>query len=129
MGDREIIRGWLSKADEDFDFALVNQQEDRSFTAQICFHFQQATEKYLKACIVSFDLPFLKTHDLPVLLDLLHGKDPSFDRINAECEFLNAFYISTRYPVHWPSDFSRDTAIKALAAADRIRLFVKEKLK
>jgi HEPN domain-containing protein len=129
MVDKEIIREWMMKAYEDFAFALVNQLEGRPFTAQICFHFQQAAEKYLKACIVSFDLAFLKTHDLPVLLRLLCDKDPSFSQIKSECESRNAFYISTRYPVHWLSDFSQDTARKSHAATDRIRLFINEKLK
>jgi HEPN domain-containing protein len=98
MVDREIIRERMMKADEDFEFALVNQLEGRPFTEQICFHFQQAAEKYLKACIVSFDLAFLKTHDLPVLLRLLCDKDPSFSQIKSECEFLNAFLFRRDIP-------------------------------
>ena len=31
MVDFEIIKEWISKADEDFEFALVNLEEVRSF--------------------------------------------------------------------------------------------------
>ena len=45
MGDSEITREWLVKADENFDFALVNLEEGKPFLALICFHFQQAAEE------------------------------------------------------------------------------------
>jgi len=49
MVDIEIVREWLAKADEDFEFARANFEEGEPFFAQICFHFQQAVEKYLKS--------------------------------------------------------------------------------
>ncbi len=49
MADLKIVNEWLSKADEDFHFAVANLKEGSNFYAQICFHFQQAAEKYLKA--------------------------------------------------------------------------------
>ena len=49
MVDREIIDEWLAKADEDFDFARINLEEEKPFFAQICFHFHQSAEKYIKA--------------------------------------------------------------------------------
>jgi len=60
MVDKEIIQEWIQKADEDFKFALVNHEERKPFFAQICFHFQQAAEKYLKAYIVAHELDFRK---------------------------------------------------------------------
>ncbi len=49
MVNNEIIKEWISKADEDFEFALSNLKEGKTFFSQICFHFQQAAEKYLKS--------------------------------------------------------------------------------
>ncbi len=56
MADGSLVTEWLTKADEDFDFARVNLEERKNFFAQICFHFQQAAEKYLKAFIVAKEL-------------------------------------------------------------------------
>ena len=42
MVDPEIVREWLSKAEDDFDFALSNLSEGKPFLALICFHFQQS---------------------------------------------------------------------------------------
>jgi len=40
MVDVEIVREWVAKADEDFEFAVVNLKEGGGFFPQICFHFQ-----------------------------------------------------------------------------------------
>jgi HEPN domain-containing protein len=67
MVDRSIVEEWLAKAKEDFEFARVNLEERKSFYAQICFHFHQAAEKYLKAFIVTHELEFRKIHELTLL--------------------------------------------------------------
>ena len=100
MVDIDIVRECLAKADEDFGFASVNLKEGKTFFAQICFHFQQAAEKYLKAFIIAHELTFRKIHDLLLLLQICLSKDSSFERLREDCEFLNTFYVDTRYPVH-----------------------------
>ncbi|HAS53379.1 MAG TPA: hypothetical protein DCS42_04195 [Nitrospiraceae bacterium] len=47
MVDPVIVKEWIAKADEDFRFAEVNLREERDFFPHICFHFQQAAEKFL----------------------------------------------------------------------------------
>ena len=69
MADERIVSSWLKSADEDFEFAVLSL-EDSTFYAQICFHFQQAAEKYLKTFIITNDLEFKKIHDLTVLLKI-----------------------------------------------------------
>lgn len=128
MVDIKIVREWIEKAEEDFQFALANLQERNSFFAQICFHFQQSAEKYLKAYIIAYDLEFRKAHDLPMLIKVCQAKDPSFGQLNEACEYLTTFYIETRYPVHWPTHFSREETEKAHQFAERIRSFAKQKL-
>lgn len=128
MVDGEIIREWLSKAEEDFEFAFMNLEEGKGYFPQICFHFHQAAEKYLKAFTIAHELEFRKIHDLPLLLNICKSKDPSLEELEADCEFLNAFYIDTRYPVHWPTHFSQEETQKALQSAKHIRSLVEQKL-
>ena len=128
MADIEIVKEWLNKANEDFDFAFVNFKEEKSFFPQICFHLEQSVEKYLKAYIIATDLEFRKTHDLIILVKLCETKDPAFEQLIDACEYLNTFYIETRYPVHWPTHFSRDETERALGFAETIRSFISEKL-
>ena len=128
MVDPQIISEWLKKADEDFDFA-TSVIEDSAFYAQICFHFHQAAEKYLKALIIAWDLEFKKIHDLPVLLKLCLDKKPDLKILMDECRLLNGFYIDTRYPVHWPSQYTKEEALNAKRAARHIRSTIKNTLK
>jgi HEPN domain-containing protein len=131
MVDNIIVKEWISKADEDFEFAFANPKEGKTFFAQICFHFQQASEKYLKAYIIGYELEFRKIHDLPVLsvlLKICSSKDPSLDQLREDFEYLAPFYVHTRYPVHWPANFSFQETQKALQSASRIRTILKEKL-
>jgi HEPN domain-containing protein len=95
--------------------------EDSTFYAQICFHFHQAAEKYLKAFIVARDLDFLKIPDLLILLKLCSSIEPRLLGIQGDCKFLNRYYIDTRYPVHWPTKYSREEAFKAKVTAERVR--------
>jgi HEPN domain-containing protein len=129
MVDIEIIKDWINKGDEDFEFAAVNLKERKPFYAQICFHFQQAAEKYLKGFIVAHELEFRRIHDLPVLLGICSAQDPTLEELRDVCEYLNAFYVETRYPVHWPTNFSYDEAERALESAAQIRAAIKERVK
>jgi HEPN domain-containing protein len=128
MVDKGIVNEWIEKAVDDYEFARINLEEGKRFFAQICFHFHQAGEKYLKAYIVANELEFRKIHDLSMLLRLCIEKDPSFKQIRDECEFLNGFYMDTRYPVQWPAKFSAEEAQKAHQASLQIRSFVEGKL-
>ena len=69
---KPIAAEWVGKAEGDF---ATLERETRARKAPnydgVCFHAQQCAEKYLKALLVEADLPFLRTHDLVVLLDQL----------------------------------------------------------
>jgi HEPN domain-containing protein len=128
MADAKLIHEWLQKANEDLEFA-ASIIEDSPFYAQICFHFQQSAEKYLKTVIVADDLEFQKVHDLVALLKICLKRRPELSELMADCKLLNRFYIDTRYPVHWPTDYTKDKAIQAQVAAERIRAAIQACLK
>jgi len=128
MVDQQLVREWLNKADEDFGFA-ISVIEESPYYSQICFHFHQAAEKYLKAHIIAYELEFQKIHDLPVLLKTCLPKNPDLQIISDDCKFLNRYYIDTRYPVHWPSIYDKEEAYKARSSAEHIRDVLKTALK
>lgn len=129
MVSPEIVKEWLDKADEDFKFASINLTEGHNFYAQICFHFQQAAEKYLKSFIVVHDLEFEKTHNLIKLLNTCSDKQPALHSITDECERLNTAYIDTRYPVHWPTGYTKEKALLLQGDAQKVAETVKGLLK
>lgn len=128
MVDRKLIEEWLAKADEDFGFAS-SVIEDSHYYAQICFHYQQAAEKYLKAFIVAYGLEFEKVHDLLKLLNTCRSKEPALSKIEEYCNFLNRFYIDTRYPVHWPTNYTKKDALEARRTAQNIADVIKKVLR
>jgi len=118
MAETRVVDEWVKKAEEDYQFA-ASVLEDSPFYTQICFHFHQAAEKFLKAFIVARDLEFQQIYDLLVLLKLCSAVEPGFSEIQDDCKFLNRFYIDTRYPVHWPTNYTKEEALKAKRAGEK----------
>lgn len=128
MKRNQLIDAWLKKADEDFYFASNYLEDEQTFFGQLCFHYHQAAEKYLKSFIVAYNLTFRKIHNLKELMQICQEKDASFSDVEEQCIYLNQFYIDTRYPVHWPTSFTREDTYKAKGSALVIGDFVKNKL-
>lgn len=116
----KVVREWVEKAEEDFGFASLGLRE-MEYLPQVCFHFQQAAEKYLKAFIIAKELEFRPVHNLLELLEICRQKEPGVGEIEEACCYLNPFYIDTRYPVHWPSNYTEEVAIKARDSAGEVR--------
>jgi len=128
MADPSVIDEWLKKADDDFRFAEANLKGGSEFYAQICFHFQQAAEKYLKAYIIGRSLAFDKVHDLVHLLKTCSAFEPALAALKEDCILLNTAYIEARYPVHWPTNYTKETAEQSRAAAANIAGMVRDQL-
>jgi len=127
MQGKEIVREWIEKAEEDFGFAASALELEKYF-AQICFHFQQAAEKYLKSFVVAYELEFRPVHNLLDLLEICKTKESRIAEIEEACRYLNPFYIDTRYPVHWPTQYDKANAVKAGDAAEKIGRWIKNYL-
>jgi len=123
MVDAKEVAKWVHKAEEDYNFAS-SILPDTTFYSQVCFFFQQAAEKYLKAYVVKNELEFRKVHDLTTLLEICGKHNGSFASLLEDCQFLNTLYIDTRYPVHWPSTVTKEEALKAQTSAYKIKKFV-----
>jgi len=123
----EIAKEWIDKAEEDYGFACASI-ECTDYFPQICFHFQQAAEKYLKAFIVANKLEFRPVHNLLELLEICRQNNPGVEELGQACRFLNPFYIDTRYPVHWPAHYDKDTAVEAREMTTNIRHWIKKTL-
>ena len=68
---KRLTREWVGKAEDDFHAAHRLRGKSRRFHDQICFHCQQAAEKYLKAVLQERGVLFDRTHDLEKLLIVL----------------------------------------------------------
>lgn len=129
MAESKDYQAWLTMADNEFAYAL-GDLEDREldFFAPTCFHFHQAAEKYLKAYILAKGKTFRKIHNLKELVQVCISISPKLKQLLKPAAQLNPYYTETRYPIHWPIDFTRQEAQKAGQAAESIRNLVKKHL-
>jgi len=67
-------------------------------------------------------------HDLPMLVKNCTAADPDVDQLRDAREYLAAFYVETRYPVHWPTHYSLAEAERAGEAREQIRNWVTRRL-
>ncbi len=90
---------WIAKAEGDYRTACREWRVRRlpNYDA-VCFHTQQATEKYLKARLQEANIAFEKTHNLIRLLDLVLAVEPTWDAFRPDLGVLNQFAVAFRYP-------------------------------
>ncbi len=96
-GKSEYIKNWLFRANE--DIAVISslvKSGTQYYTSTICYHAQQASEKFLKAYLVFHDVDFPKTHDLDFLL--LECQNIDNKAFIIELKSLTDFGVSVRYP-------------------------------
>lgn len=119
---RAIANQWLIKADNDLKTAEFGLTSDEPITDTICFHCQQAAEKYLKMYLAIKGNDPSITHNISVLVAKCASYDPAFIELQ-RFVFLTSYAVSLRYP----DDFYMpeiEEAEEALTAARNVRKFV-----
>jgi len=123
----KLIKEWIHKAEHDLGMAELALENKPEYTDSICFHCQQAAEKYLKAYLVSLDIRFEKKHGLSYLLDLIDEKEKVSDEFYEMAEKLEDYAVEIRYPDDWFEPEAED-AKEALEIARKVKEFVLNKI-
>lgn len=123
----KYLKNWLIKGNNDLKTAEIglNQPTGDIITDTICFHCQQAAEKFLKAYLIFKGKTFGKTHDLEYILELCKKEDSDFS--NLPIGSLTDYAVSLRYP----DDFylpSEKEASEAFSISQNVRDFVFKKI-
>jgi len=66
----DLIIKWVNIADRDLIAAEQGLKVYPILSEIVCFHCQQAAEKYLKAYLVKHQVEFQKTHSIMSLINL-----------------------------------------------------------
>ena len=129
MNNKDLINEWMRKAENDLLNVENNLNSKSVPTDTVCFHCQQAVEKYLKAYCVKLDIVFIKSHDLFYLLDIINEKSNGSmdDEIYLQCEKLNDYSSQTRYPMDFYEP-SIDEAQEAYQTAKQVKQFILKKI-
>ena len=96
--DSELAKGWFQKAEQDLFAADSLMQLEAPPFSVICFHYQQAAEKYLKGFLAFHGQQFVRTHDLLALLDLCVRLAPAMAALRSPSSHLTDYAVSVRYP-------------------------------
>jgi len=126
MKDRnDLIRNIVTRARNDIGAARHLLDADKQMTDIICFHCQQAAEKYLKAWLHYRHEDVPRTHNLIELLALCERGDPEFSRIS-DVGVLTHYAVEMRYAedFHMPST---EEARRAVELANGVEKFVTPK--
>jgi len=94
----EYVEKWLIKADNDLKTAEheLSFPEREIITDTVCFHCQQAVEKYFKAFLIFHKVEIKRTHDISYLLNQCALIDKDFS--NIDIKELSGFGVDIRYP-------------------------------
>ena len=127
--NRETIKKWILKAENDLKIAKDEILTENPATDAICFHAQQCVEKYLKAYLLSKDKDISKTHDILFLIKQCLLIDNEFNYLlELNADSLTSYAVEIRYP----DDFyfpSLEEAKEAIEICEKAKQFVINKFK
>ena len=124
---RELIDSWIDKAEKDLRSAKHELSFPDVVTETICFHSQQAAEKYLKAYLIFLGISFTKTHEIGELITKCESKDSEISVLKEEADILTDYAIEVRYPEEWIEP-SLEEAKEAFEIAKKIKELVLNKI-
>ncbi len=94
----EHARQWVEKANSDLLNADNNLAARHVPYDTVCFHCQQAAEKFLKGFLVARGSEYPITHNLLVLLEKVLDFDPAAESLREALALLNPYSVEVRYP-------------------------------
>jgi len=113
----EIVEEWITLAQEDLDTAT--EMVPRNRWRHVCFHAQQAAEKFIKALLTSRQIEIPRTHDFEKLMQLL-ADAKSLGLLDLDILDLSEYAVDTRYPSDSVEALSADDGERALIAAKKV---------
>lgn len=123
-----LVSQWIEIAERNLLTAKQGLEAKTLVTDTVCFHCQQAVEKYLKAFLVKHQIEFPKTHSIMLLLNLCSSVDKSFKDELSEADSLTDYAVEIRYPDDWYEPTLEETK-RAYEIALKVKDFVFKKLK
>ncbi|MBL7129503.1 MAG: HEPN domain-containing protein [Ignavibacteria bacterium] len=122
----EIINEWIRKAEGDFNSAVREYRARKLPNYDAAgFHAQQCIEKYLKAILQMYNIPFQKIHDLLALMEMCLPIFPELEFHKGLLAYLNLFAVAFRYPGELAN---RDQAKRAVKAMKLLKPILRKQL-
>ncbi len=129
MDNKDVARKWFSKGNNDLASGEYLLTMPDPSTDNICFHSQQAAEKYLKGFLVYHDVEAPKIHGIEELISMCKKIDPDFSKLYDIGLDLDGYAVEVRYPTEEDHEITEEEAKHALNIAAKFKKFVLKKLK
>ena len=128
MDNRDVAKRWFNKGNNDLSsgkylFTMPNPPTDI-----ICFHSQQAAEKYLKGFLVFHDVEAPRIHGIEELISMCVKIDSEFSKLYDIGSDLSGYAVEVRYPTDEDYEITIEEAQHAIEIAKKFRKFVLDKL-
>lgn len=99
MNNRELVAEWFRFADMDLNIAKNSLETMHPAPLEIiCYHCQQAAEKFLKGLLISFGQEAEKVHDLTKLANNLRKFTEIPSDFPSMLNRLSLYGVRVRYP-------------------------------
>src|SRR4051794_26468164 len=95
---KRLTIAWIRKAEADLAIARRESAVKPPAHDGVCFHCQQAAEKYLKALLQEQGHVIPRTHSLHHLLTLLLPQNGELKRLRRGLRMMTRFAVDVRYP-------------------------------
>jgi HEPN domain-containing protein len=122
--ERETAK-WVHKAEQDWVVAHKLAGEKPPPRDIVCFHCQQAAEKYLKALLQENGLVVPKIHNLADILNLLLPGDATLAPLRRKSRSLTQYAVDYRYPGMMANKRQMEAALRHV---DQVRLECRDRL-
>jgi HEPN domain-containing protein len=124
----ELITGWIKKGNNDLKSAKTILKYSPELTDTICFHSQQAAEKYLKVLLILTGEDEIKTHDLVYLCKIINNKFVVPKEYYEICSVLTQYAVTVRYPMVIEEPTQKDAKL-SITYANKVIKWVKKEIK
>ncbi len=94
----DIVSAWLKRARRDLLAAEWQLRAAEPFTDIVCFHAQQAAEKYVEAYVTFQKVALPRTHAVEDLVLLAAECDADFKALVDDAAVLTPCVVERRYP-------------------------------
>ncbi len=129
MDNKDVAKGWFHKANNDLiagDYILTMRNPP---TDTVCFHSQQAAEKYLKGFLAFHGKEAPKIHGIEELLSMCSEIDNEFSKLLNIASDLSGYAVEVRYPLEADYEITIEEAQHAIETAKKFKKFILNKLK
>lgn len=119
MVDSTKYKEWFEMAKKDMRSAEILYEHDAD-NGIVCFHCQQAIEKYLKGFLIKVTGELQEGHNLIKLCKKVIAYNNALNEFVKDMAFVNTYYIETRYPADDPLLVSKEDAKECIEIAIKV---------